>query len=144
MIAFPPDITFVIQVISFFALWLGLKQLVFDPFLRVIDERRARTTGVREEAEQLRSGAITREAQYDQRIEQVRADIGRETDASRHATEEEEHQIIVTARDQAAARLKQRREQIEADATSASSQLAAEASQLAQLIAGKVVGGGRA
>ncbi len=143
MIAFPPDITFVIQVVSFFVLWLGLKQLVFDPFLRVIDERRARTIGVREEAEQLRSGAVARETQYDQRIEQVRADIGRETDVARHATDEEEHQIIATARDQAAALLKEQREQIKS-AAAASSQLAGEASQLAQLIAGKVVGGRRA
>jgi F0F1-type ATP synthase membrane subunit b/b' len=52
MIAFPPDITFVIQIISFFVLWFGLKRLLFDPVLQVVDERKARTVGVREEAAQ--------------------------------------------------------------------------------------------
>jgi F-type H+-transporting ATPase subunit b len=144
MIAFPPDITFVIQIISFFVLWLGLKRLMFDPLLQVIDERKARTTGVMQEAGRLRSGAASAEAQFDQRMVDVRAELSRETDTARHATEEEEHRVLAIARDQSAALLKERRDQLRAEADAARSQLAGEASQLARLIAGKVVGGDRA
>lgn len=144
MIAFPPDITFVIQIVSFFLLWLGMKRLIFDPILHVIDERKARTTGVLEEASQLRAGAAATEAQYDQRLAEVRAELGRDTDAARHASEEEEHRILLTAREQAASLLKDQRDQLRGEAEAARSQLAGEADRLAQLIAGKVVGGGRA
>lgn len=144
MISFPPDITFVIQIVSFLVLWLGLKRLMFDPVLQVIDERRARTTGVLAEAAGLRSGAAGAEAEHGQRMRQVRDEIGREADAARHATEQEERQVLATARDQAAVLLKERRDRIRAEADAAGAQLRGEASQLAQLIVGKVVGGGRA
>ncbi len=143
MIAFPPDITFVIQIVSFLVLWVGLKRLMFDPLLQVIDERKARTTGVLEEAAGLRSSAAKTETDYEQSMERIRSDLARETDTARHATDEEERQILATARDQAAARLKEQRDQVRAEADAARSQLAGEATQLAQLIVGKVVGRGR-
>jgi F-type H+-transporting ATPase subunit b len=143
MIAFPPDISFVIQIVSFFLLWMGLKRLLFDPVLAVIDERSARTTGVREEAAQLRSNAAAAEADFDGRIVQVRDEVGRETDAARHATDEEQHQVLATAREQAAVTLKEQRDQIRSQAEAARSQLAGEAGQLSQLIVAKVVGGSR-
>lgn len=143
MIAFPPDISFVIQIVSFFILWLGLKRLLFDPVLAVIDERQARTTGVRDEAAQLRSNAVAAEADFDARMAQVREDVGRQTDAARQATDEEERQVLATARDQAAATLKEQRDQVRAQAEAARSELAGEAGQLSQLIVAKVVGGGR-
>lgn len=144
MIAFPPDITFVIQIVSFLVLWLGLKRLIFDPVLAVIDERSARTTGVREEAAQLRLNAEAAETDFDGRMLQVREDVGRQTDASRTATEEEERQVLATAREQAAATLKAQRDQIRSQANAARAELAGEAGQLAQLIVAKVVGGERA
>lgn len=143
MIAFPPDITFVIQIVSFLVLWLGLKRLMFDPVLQVIDERRARTTGVLEEAAALRSGAAGAEAEHTQRLQNVRDEIARDSGTARHASEQEERQVLATARDQAAAQLKERRDRMRADADAAAAQLRGETNQLAQLIVGKVVGGGR-
>ena len=144
MIAFPPDISFVIQIVSFFVLWMGLKRLLFDPVLQVIDERTARTTGVREQAMELRATAAQIEAELDHRITQVREDLGRRADTARHATDEEERHILATARDQAATELKAQRDQIRVQAEAARSALAGESSSLASLIVGKVVGGDRA
>jgi F-type H+-transporting ATPase subunit b len=137
----PPDITFVIQIISFFVLWFGLKRLLFDPVLKVIDERKARTVGVREEAAHLRANATQSEAQFDREITHVRDELGRQADSARHATDAEERQIVATARGQASARLKEQRDQLRAQAESAASALAGESASLANLIVRKVVGG---
>jgi len=136
----PPDITFVIQIVSFFVLWFGLKRLLFDPVVQVIDARRARTVGVREEAAQLRANAAQTEAEFDSQMSAVREELGTQSDGARHATDNEERQILAAARDQAAARLKEQREQVRAQAEAAGAELAGESASLAGLIVRKVVG----
>jgi F-type H+-transporting ATPase subunit b len=140
----PPDITFVIQIVSFFALWLGLKRLLFDAVLEVIEKRKARTVGVREEAAQLRLDATQSEAEFDRQMSQVREELGRQADSARHASDAEERQILATARDQAAARLKEQRDQVRTQAESAGAVLAGESASLAAAIVRKVVGEQRA
>lgn len=140
MIAFPPDITFAIQIVSFFVLWMGLKRLVFDPVLRVLEERHARTDGVRAQAVEIRSGVDRDAAAFDQTMVQVRSEIGREGDAARNATDEEERRVLAAAREQAAGQLREQREQVRAQADAARSALAGESGKLANLIVQKVVG----
>src|SRR2546423_1408490 len=43
MLKIPPDYTFLVQIALFIALWLVLKRLWFDPALRIIHERAARS-----------------------------------------------------------------------------------------------------
>ena len=136
----PPDITFVIQIVSFFVLWFGLKRLLFDPVVQVIDARQARTVGVREEAAQLRASAAQTEAEFDNQMSAVREELGTQADGASHATDNEERQILAAARDQAAARLKEQRDQVRAQAEAASAELTGESAALAGLIVRKVVG----
>jgi F0F1-type ATP synthase membrane subunit b/b' len=56
----------------------------------------------------------------------------------------EERQILASARDQAASRLKEQRDQVRAQADAAGAALAGESATLASLIARKVVGEDRA
>lgn len=144
MIAFPPDITFVIQIVSFVVLWMGLKRLLFDPVLGVLDERRARTVGVRTQAAELRAEAERTAAAFDQKLTQVRTEVGRETDAARNATDEEERRVLAATREQAAAQLREQREQVRVQADAARAALVGESGKLADLIVRKVVGAERA
>jgi F-type H+-transporting ATPase subunit b len=140
MIAFPPDITFVIQIVSFFLLWMGLKRLLFDPVLKVLEERRARTEGVRAQAAQLRSEVERAAAAFDLKIAQVRSEIGLEADAARNATDDEERRVLATARDQANAHIREESERVRAQADAARSSLAGESAELAGRIVERVVG----
>jgi F0F1-type ATP synthase membrane subunit b/b' len=45
MLKIPPDYTFVVQIALFVALWIVLKRFWFDPALRIVRERAARSEG---------------------------------------------------------------------------------------------------
>lgn len=140
MIAFPPDITFVIQIVSFFILWMGLKRLVFDPTLAVLEERRQRTAGVRAQAAELRSEADRLAATVEQKLAEVRAEVRRRGEAARSAAEEEERRVLEAAHEQAAAHVRQQRALVRAQAEAARKALSEERAALARLIVAKVVG----
>jgi F0F1-type ATP synthase membrane subunit b/b' len=139
MIEFSPE-SFVIQIVSFFVLWFGLKRLLFDPFLEVLERRQARTAGVRQEAAALHAEVDRSATAFDERLIQVRDEIGGTADTARNATDEEERRILATARERAAAHLREQRDQLQAEAQAARSALAGESNQLASLIVKKVVG----
>ncbi len=140
MLTFPPDITFVIQIASFFVLWLGLKRLLFDPVLRVLEEREARTRGFRAAAAEMTTAAGSSQTEYDHRIQQVRVALAADTDAFRAVTQQQQTQILAETRAQASAQLTQLRESLRREADAARPALASEARDLAGRIVERVVG----
>ncbi len=140
MLTFPPDISFVFQLVSFLILWIGLKRLLFDPVLQVLAAREARTVGTSREAAAVKAGAEERAAEYARRLDEVRRQIAAETDAGRNATQTEERQVIASARDQVSAQLLEVRQRLARDAESARTVLAAEARELSTRMLNQVVG----
>ena len=57
MLQFPPDITLVIQLVTFFVLFLILNKLLFAPFAQVLSEREQRTGGAEDSAEEAEADA---------------------------------------------------------------------------------------
>lgn len=140
MLTFPPDYTFVVQLVTFFVLWLGLKRLLFDPVLQVIEQREARTVGAQQAAAALRGTADAAAAEYDRRMREVRHAVSQETEAARVATQAEERRTLATARSAAGAELAQLRERLSAQAQAARPGLTSEARALAAQVLAQVTG----
>lgn len=140
MLTFPPDISFVIQIASFLVLWFGLKRLLFDPVLRVLETREARTTGTIREATEMKALADRSAAEYDRRMQELRVTLAREAEAARAATQTEERRTLAEVREHANAQLMRLRESLARQAEAAKSALSAEARDLAQRLAERVVG----
>ena len=140
MLTFPPDISFVVQIISFLLLWFGLKRLLFDPILQVLETRHARTVGTSREAAEIRAAADLAAADYERRMQEVRRTLGRESEAARAETQTEERRLLAEARERANTQLQQLRESLARRAAAARPALASEARELAARVIERVVG----
>ena len=140
MLTFPPDFSFVIQIGSFLLLWFGLKRLLFDPVLAVLEERDARTFGLRREATRIKAVTDVSAAEYEQRMREVRIALAAEADATRAATQADERRVLADARERASAQLTQLRENLSRQADAARPILVAEASDLSIRIFERVIG----
>ena len=137
---FPPDFSFFIQIASFVVLWYGLKRLLFDPVLQVLDERKARTFGAEQEAAAATAAAEVSAADYERRMRAARAAVFAEGEVARAATQEEERRVISAAREQASAELAQLRDNLRLQAEAARPALAADARDLGARMADRVMG----
>jgi F-type H+-transporting ATPase subunit b len=132
MLAFPPDATFLVQLISFFALLVILNKLLFAPFAAVLAERERRTSGARAEAASNRTEADELARTVDRGLEEARARAAVEAEGIRREAREREAEVFNHAKAEAATRLKQLREAIAREREQAKSALREEAKTLAQ------------
>jgi F-type H+-transporting ATPase subunit b len=98
----PPDIGFLIQIVSFLVLWWILKAWLFEPTLRVLELRRQRTSGQLAEAERLREETAEMQAKYHAAVEAALAAAREEVAQLRAEAEREEERILEAARAEAA------------------------------------------
>ena len=140
MLTFPPDFTFVIQLISFFGLLFVLARVLFAPYLALLDERRARTVGDAAEAVEQRAHARALAARIDEELARARAEAMTEVDVTRRQAKEEEHAIFASAQADASARLADLRGGVASATAEARRSLAEEARTLADQMVGAVLG----
>lgn len=140
MLTFPPDFSFVIQIASFLILWFGLKRLLFDPVLGVLEERDARTTGARQAAAEMTATAQRSQTEYERRMHELRVTLSAEAQAAHKAIQEEEHHILADTRQQASTQLMQLRDSLRRQAEAARPALLSEAKEIAGEIVERVVG----
>lgn len=140
MLTFPPDFSFVIQVISFLLLWAALKRLAFDPILGVLAQREARTTGNLKTAESLRAEAQATEEKYETSLRYVRQTVLVESDAARKRVETEQQRELTAAREAADADLAKLRADIGVQVAAARQTLTGEARAIGALMAERITG----
>jgi F-type H+-transporting ATPase subunit b len=140
MLTFPPDYSFIVQLVSFFILWVGLKRLLFDPMLHLLEQREARTTGTRRAATEMNAAAQVSQTEYEQRLHEVRMALAAEAAAARNANQAEEQRLLSETRAQANTQLSQLRDSLRRQAEEARPALAVEAGDLAGRIVERVVG----
>ena len=140
MLTFPPDISFVVQIASFLVLWFGLKRLLFDPALRVLEDRDRRTVGERHVADGLRKTAALSAEDYERRMHEIRVKLAAGAEDSLNVIRTEERKILSDAREQASAQLTQLRDSLGRQASDARPALAAEAHALAGHMLERVIG----
>jgi F0F1-type ATP synthase membrane subunit b/b' len=140
MLTFPPDFSFVIQIVSFFILWFGLKRLLFDPIIHVLEERESRTTGVRHAAREMTAAAQVSQAEYERRIHEARQALATEAAKTHNAIQAEEQRVLSETRAQASTQLAQLRDSLRRQADEVRPGLTIEARDLASRIVERVVG----
>jgi len=109
--------TFALEVLNFFVLVWILKHFFYRPVLAVLDERQARLSAERQQAEQLRNDAAALKSQYEARL----ADWQREREQSRRLLDNQ----LTQARTSAMESLKKRLADEEAKARARAEALAA-------------------
>ena len=140
MIELPPDITFVIQVVSFVIFWQVMRLLLFIPVQNVLDARAERTLGDRARAETVRAQAAARQGEVAAALGEARRQGTREGEAIRRQGEAEEREIVARYRSEAVALLERERAATDVQIAAARGPLKAEAERLAAGVVAKVLG----
>lgn len=112
MLAFPPDVTFLIQLVSFFVLLFFLHRLLFAPFSELLTAREQRTLGARERAAKDQAEAEALARTITRGLEEARAVALSEAASIRRGTREREGEIFNEAKRAAAAKLAELRASI--------------------------------
>jgi F-type H+-transporting ATPase subunit b len=131
MLAFPPDVTFVIQLVSFFVLLFVLNRLLFAPFGELLAERSRCTEGAREEASRDQAEATALAGAISKSLEEARARALVEAESIRREARGRELEILNRAKGDAAKHLAQLREGMAQERDRAKAALRDEAKTLA-------------
>ncbi|HYC57835.1 MAG TPA: ATP synthase F0 subunit B [Candidatus Binatia bacterium] len=142
MLTFPPDFTFLIQLVAFFGLLFLMGRLLFVPYLELLDERQARTVGDAALAAEQTVEAQALAARIDEDLARARSQTMSEVDAIRRQTKDEEREIFARAQADAAARLGELRTAVSSATTEARQALGTEAKALADRMVAAVLGKG--
>ena len=134
------DITFLIQAAIFLLLFLILKPLLFNPMIRLIDERERRIDGAKDEARQMYADADTKVSEYEEHVLQVKRSAGQERDRLRAEGQQHEQKLLNEARNETNALLEQGKLKIAHEAESLRLELGAQAQQLSYEIASRTLG----
>ncbi len=117
-----------------------LKPLLFDPLLRVFEERERRTEGAKAEAREMDAEAGELLQRYEAELAKVRREAGVERDRLRAETAKLEAKIMAEARAESARILDEGKTRILAEVTELRAQLDVQKPELASQIAARILG----
>ncbi|MGH7270226.1 MAG: ATP synthase F0 subunit B [Polyangiaceae bacterium] len=134
------DATFLVQLVLFVGLTLALKPLLFDPMLKVFEERERRIDGAKLLARRIDEKSATALTTYEAGMAQARANANAER-AKIHADAlKREQEILGRVRDATSKVLEDGKRAAQADAERARAALKADGPALARQLAGRVLG----
>lgn len=139
-----PDISILFQIAIFLCVWVGLKNLVFDPVQRVLAERDRRTVQAQQNAVELAGAAEADRTRYDEAVHQQRVRMQQEAERARHAAIDESNQQIAAVRAEITREIAHRRAEVAAQVEAARRTLAGEAQSIAAEMLARVLPGARA
>jgi len=134
------DYTLLVQIALFVGLWLALKWLWFDPALRIIRERTARSEGAVAEARSIQAEAERLRAEHAAALEQTKGAAQDEMQEMLRQAEAEQQRLIADARADAQRTLTDVRGRIEEEVAAARLGLRDSAGEIARIVAQKVLG----
>ncbi len=130
---------FVAQFVLFGLFISILKPLLFDPLLRVFEERERRTEGAKREAAEMDAEAGELLQRYEAELARVRREAGVERDRLRAETARLEAKIMAEARAETAAIIESGKARIAAEVTDLRRDLEAQKPELAAQIAARIL-----
>jgi len=134
------DLTFLAQLALFAFFIVLLKPLLFDPLLKVFEERDRCTEGAKAEAREMDKRAAELHTEYEAELEKIRRAASREREDLRAETARLEAKIMAEARQEAAKILEAGKARIAAEMDELRRELDQQAPALAIEIASKVIG----
>ncbi|MBH23653.1 MAG: hypothetical protein CMH57_04130 [Myxococcales bacterium] len=133
------DITYLIYLVIFIVCWLGLKALIFDPYLKVSDKRQQATVGTRDEARTLRHDAEEAIASYEAKLSQAREEANALRQELKDESARRQQEILTEAQQEANAKLAEHREKLQGQVEEARTEMREEAKVLSRLIVNRLV-----
>lgn len=134
------DRSFLIQAVLFlFVIW-ALKPLLFDPVLRIFEEREKRTDGARVEAREMQEDAGQLLTKYEHELERVHQVAAEERDKLRTETTKLENEILEEARTVSGRILDDGRKEISDEVAKIRFDLGKRSEQLAREMATSILG----
>lgn len=134
------DASFVVQIALFVVLLIALKPLLFDPMMRLFEEREERIDRTIEKARKTDEASAKALAKYEAILAKAREAGSAERDQLRGQGSKKEAELSAQVRASTAATLEQGRAVIAGEAKEARAKLQVEATQLGREIASRVLG----
>jgi F-type H+-transporting ATPase subunit b len=134
------DLSFLAQVLLFTFFVVLLKPLLFDPLMKVFEERERRTEGAKAEARDMDKEAAALIAQYEVEHEKIVREAQREREALRAETAKLEAKIMADARAESARILEAGKARIAHEMDVLRKELEKQTPALAAEIASRVLG----
>ena len=134
------DASLLVQIALFVVLLVILKPLLFEPMLKLFEEREKRIEGTRREASKEDERSAKALAKYEAILGKARDAGAAERDALRAEGTRKEAETMARVRAVTATTIEQGRASIASEAKNARTALASEASSLARAIATRVLG----
>lgn len=134
------DATFLAQFALFTMFVLVLRPLLFDPLLRVFEEREKRTEGAKEDGRKMDEKAGALSMRYEAELEKVRREANLEREKLRKEAKDLEAKIMNEARAETARILETGKARIAAEVEQMKKELAEAQPALAAEIASRVLG----
>lgn len=136
------DVTFIAEMVLFFLLIVILKPLMFDPVLKIFEQREQRTEGARAEARQMQEKAGELLGKYESELERVNQVASQERERLRSETAKLEATIVNEAREVVTRIAEDGRRRIESEVEKTRQDLARRSEQLASELAQRTLGRG--
>jgi F-type H+-transporting ATPase subunit b len=134
------DLSFVFQMVVFAALIVTLKPLLFEPVLRVFEEREKRTEGARAEARHMQEEAGELLRRFEHELARVHEVARQEREQARAQTARLEAEMMNKARETANRIVEEGRKRIDAERRRLGFDLGRESERLARVVAESVLG----
>jgi F-type H+-transporting ATPase subunit b len=116
-----------------------LNTLIFQPILKVIDQRTTAVRGARELAESASTKAAAAATEYDTKLNAARADVYRQIDATRRAALDQRAALLAATREDVERETQAATARVSQDAAEARAALDRDASALANAIVTRVL-----
>lgn len=134
------DLSFVLQMALFAGLIVVLRPLLFEPVLRLFEERERRTDGARGDARDMQEEAGRLLSQYETELAKVHEVARAERERSRAETMQLEAEMLAEARAAAGAIVEQGRSRIQERRREIEFSLGSESERLSRRLAERVLG----
>lgn len=134
------DLTVVVQFGLFMILFLAANALLFQPYLKLRERRRAGIEGAREEAQAMSATADARLADFEKQLATARARASEEGRKVRAEAAAHEREVTEAARATAAKAMDEAQAKVRAETEAARAALMPQADALARAMAGKLLG----
>jgi F-type H+-transporting ATPase subunit b len=134
------DLTFVVQLVLFVGLTLVLKPVLFDPMLKLFEEREKRIDGAKVQARKIDEKSATALAQYESEMARARSAAGAERDKIRGEALKREQEILGAVRAATSKTIEDGKRAAHAEAEKTRAALKADAAAVARDLASRVLG----
>jgi F-type H+-transporting ATPase subunit b len=134
------DATFLVQFVLFAGLTLVLKPLLFDPMLKLFEERERRIDGAKLQARKIDEQSASALARYESEMAKARGSANAERDKLRAEAVRKEQEILGAVRTAAAQTLENGKKAALVEAERVRATLKAQSGVLARDLAGRVLG----